>query len=195
MACTPPLTRSPGSLVLHYQNLDNSTFHTIGWHFITGVDLNNVAVLQVEADRIAGFAKAVLTSRRAMASWSIRLPNGATFYSANLTTGAGPGTHATTGGMLNWYSTTLAFEGHGQAPSAGTCSGRIISRLHLGGAILFPIGGKYFDATADATVKAFVDSAMNLSTYLPADYYGQQGNITYQCPMQWNAHTQRKEGS
>ena len=195
MACTIPTTSSPGSLVLFYQNTDNTTIHTISWHFIDGVDLNNIAVLQVEADRLAGLLKPCMTSRRALIDWGIRLPGGATFYRAPLTTGAGNGSHAVASGMQNWYSLTIAFEGKGDAPAAGVCAGRIVSRLHLGGAIDFVPGMKYFDASFDAALTAFIATGLNASTYLPADYWGQQGDVGNTLPVQWNAHTQRKEGS
>lgn len=194
MACTVPITSSPGRLLIHYQNTLNSTSHSIGWHFIYGVDLTGISFLQIEADRLATLLKACMNAGFFLDTWSIVLPNGTVYYTAPLTT-PGAGTHAVNGNMQEWYSTTVAFIGLGDAPIPGGCKGRITSRLHCGGALNFPPGLRKFDANTDTPLKTFINAGLNASTYLPADFYGQQGNIGILCPVQWNAHTQRREGS
>jgi hypothetical protein len=194
MACSPPPTGSPGRLVLHYAAQSGQVRHTIGWHFITGVDLTDIVHLQAEADRLAGLLAACCTAAVTFVDWSIQLPNGSTFYAAPLPS-AHVGTHATATGMQNWASMTVAFEGTGNPSAPGICTGKSVSRVHCYGAVNFRPFDKFFTAAADAAYAAFITSGLNASTYLPADAYGQQADILLLCPIQWNAHTQRTVGS
>lgn len=194
MACTPPATRSPGRLVLKYSAQSGQVRHTIGWHLITGVDLTNIGLLQAEAQRLAGLLAPCCTAAVQIDDWAIQLPDGSTYYTAPLPS-AHPGTHATATGMQNWASMTVAFEGVGNPTAPGVCNGKVISRLHCYGAVDFRPFDKFFVAATDAAYTAFITTGLNASTYLPADYYGQQADILLLCPIQWNAHTQRTVGS
>lgn len=194
MPCTDPGTRSPGKLVLYYTLAPAGGEHSTGFNFITSVNINVVGPLQVEADRLAVLVRGCCTNKVTLTDWGIIQPGGHVFYRAPLTTGAGVGTHALGGVADYWYSQTIAFTGVGLAGAAGICNGRIIFRVHIQGALSFAPGEKTFNGATDAGINAFING-VNASTYLPADFFGQQGDINKICPVQWNAHTQRKEGA
>jgi hypothetical protein len=180
--------------MFHYTNTHNGTSHTIGWHFIASVDISDVALLQLEADRMVDYLKRATTPATHWDTWSIVLPNGTVYYTANLTT-PGNGTHSTNPNMQDWYSTTIALIGLGDAVVPNGCKGRIVARLHTQGALNFTPGLQKFNSSTDSTIDDLITLGLNASTIIPADFYGQQGDIHPLCPVQWNAHTQRKEGS
>lgn len=194
MACTDPGTRSPGRLVLHYQLGTSGQRHTIGWHFIAGVDITNIALLQIEADRLAGLLGPCVPNTIVLTDWSIQRPDGSTYYTAPLAV-AVTGTHSVPGNMQQWHSTTVAFVGTGNQAGPGICNGKIIARLHTYGALNFPPGSKTFDCNSDGPYRHFITDGLNASTYLPADFYGGQGDIIMSAPVQWNSATQKRDGS
>lgn len=193
MACLEPTTVSPGKLVLHYLAPGIGRM-SIGWHFINGVDLTDVVHIRTEADRIANLLKDCLPPLASITDWSITEGNGFPYYNEPFAS-AYIGTHTVNGNMQEYYSTTVAFVGHAQAPSPGGCAGRLVSRLHTFGALNFAPGTKFFDASADSPYAHFISNALNASTYLPADGYGQQGNIGGIMPVQFNAAVQRRVGT
>jgi len=158
---------------------------TIGWHLIAGTDLTNVSLLAAEAQRLANLLGPCVTPIAVFTDFKITLPDGSVYYQAPLATQV-TGTHSVANGMQQWFSTTVAFIGVGNQPLPGTCHGRLVSRLHNFGALLYPPGSKFFAAGSDAAYNAFITNGLNASTYLPADFYGQQGEIKKSMPVQWN---------
>lgn len=193
MACTDPGSRSPGHLVWFYTLGAALRAASISLGLNNTVDISNVAVLQVEADRIAALFKACTTNKVTQVDWGIKLPSGHVYYRAPLTTGAGVGTH----GLVSadyYYSQMVALVGHGIPLTAGGCAGPITARLHIAGALAFTAGQIIFPAATDAAFLALVNG-INASTFVAADFYGRGGNITRNLPVQFNAHTQKKWGT
>jgi hypothetical protein len=194
MPCTPPITRSPGKLELLYAKTGGLIRHSIGWHFIIGVDLSNIALLEAEAQRLAGYMAECLETDMTVADWRIKLPDGSTYYSAPLPA-ARVGARTTQANMQNYLSTTLCFRGRGNPPLPGVCTGQVSSRLFVGGGFIFSPGSKVFNALSVGATDDFVQLGLNASTYLPADFYGHQADISLLLPIQWNASAQRRLGS
>lgn len=194
MSCTVPITNSPGKLHLLYNSTTSLVPHSIGWNFIASVNLTDITSLTAEAQRLADLLGPVLPTICSIVAFKLTLPDGSTWYEAPLPTQVN-GTHNSAGTMQHWKSTTLAFVGHAQPNAPGECAGETISRLHVYGAYNFAPGVKFFDATLDADLDDWIQSGLNASLYVPADRYGQQANILTNCPCQWNAATQRREGS
>lgn len=194
MACTQPTTRSPGKLELLYAKTGGLVRHSIGWHFILGVDLSNIALLEAEAARLATLLAPVLMTDMTIADWRIKLPDGSTYYAAPLPA-AQVGTRTAQLGMQNYLSTTLCFRGRGNPPSPGICVGQVSSRAFIGGGWAIPPAAKSISALSSGVLTDWVDNGLNASTYLPADFYGHQADISYILPVQWNASAQRRLGS
>lgn len=194
MPCLPPATLSPGSLYLVYRSVGPLSRLTIGWNLIFGTDLADIPNLRTEANRLAGYIYKCVPPIATFVNWGIKVHGGGTYYEEPLIT-ALVGTHAVSTDMQEYYSTTVAFVGHGLAPAPGGCAGRIISRLHTFGALNFAPGTRSFDASGNTPYLDFIVRGLNASTYLPSDYYGQQGDIGLIMPVQFNAAIQRRWGS
>lgn len=194
MSCIVPITTSPGRLDLLYQDVSATHIHRLGWNFIAGVDITNHANVDTEAQRLGALLTDCLPSFARLLQWEIILPGGGV-YDTGALSGLGPGTHAQNTQMQNWNSTTVAFVGHAHPLLPGYCAGRTVTRLHTWSCLNFVPGSQFFVATGDAPFLAFITAGLNASTYLPADKYGQQADIQPNMPVQWNAHTQKKEGS
>lgn len=194
MPCLPPATVSPGTLYLVYRATGPLSRLTIGWNLIYGTDLTDIPNLRIEANRLANYIYRCVPPIATFVNWGIRVHGGGVYYEEPLTASL-TGTHAVASSMQEYYSTTVAFVGHGLAPLPGGCAGRIISRLHTFGALPFPPGSKSYNAASDAVYQSFITNGLNASTYLAADYYGQQGEVGLIMPVQWNAAIQRRYGS
>lgn len=194
MSCIVPTTTSPGTLDFLYVATTSLAAKRIGWKFIAGVDITNHALIDAEAQRLALLLTDCLPSFARLVGWEVILPGGGVYDTGGFG-GLGPGTHNLSGVMQSWHSTTVAFVGHAHPLSPGYCAGRTVTRLHTWSCLDFVPGGHFFDANLDAPFLAFVNAGLNASTYLPADRYGQQADISISLPVQWNARTQRREGS
>ncbi len=190
--CTPPSTTSPGVLFLKYTHQGQVT-HTARWAFIAGVDPTDTTVLGAEADRIASKMQAALPPSFVITDWGILTRDGALYYEAPLPAPR-VGSHSTAPAVDDYYSRTITFTGHGQAPVAGGCAGPTRTVLFVGNGYHFIVGQKRINATVDTGLLGYW-VALNDSTYLPADDYGQQVDLRQSGTVQYNAHTQRKEGT
>lgn len=194
MSCTPPITTSPGSLVLRYLRTGTGNRHDIGWRLIAGVDITAISFLRTEAHRLGDLLVDCMSIGSRITDWEVKDATGSVFYTEGYGAG-GQGTAATNGQMQPWYSTTVCFTGVATPPAPGVCHGHSISRLHTYGVLDFPPGLKVLDASGAPAYLAFITTGLNASTYLPADRYGQQAVIEQSMPVQWNAYTQGSEGS
>lgn len=192
MPCIPPTTRSPGFLYLSY-NQSNNAFHTARWAFILGVDITDTVNLRVEANRIAAIMADALQAQFAVTDWGILQADGSHFYSEPF---AAPyvGTKGVAPGADDYYSRTITFTGRGNATLPGVCTGQSRSVLFVGNTYQFVRGEKRFNVGSDVDLMNYLN-ALNTSTYLPADVYGQQVTYSASAPVQFNAHTQRTMGS
>jgi len=190
--CTPPTTHSPGQLYIRY-NHNVLVEHTASWHFIVGVDLTDTVNLRIEANRIASAMADALTNHFNITDWGILDQAGDYYYEEPFAT---PyiGLHGAGTGAEDYYSRTITLTGRGNAPTPGVCSGQTRSVLFVGNTYQFTPGQKRFPTTLDVDLNSY-RLALNASTYLPADAYGQQVDFRVSAPIQFNAHTQRKSGS
>lgn len=193
-ACTLPITSSPGKLALIYNHNATALTHRISWNFIAGVDLTAVSLIAAEADRLANLMKLVLTDEFVISNFAILSRSGGVYYEAPLSA-AQTGVKPPAAGAAEWASTTLTFVGTGNPPTPGTCHGKSISRLFVGASYLFTPQMKYLPAGGYPGLLDFIVNGLNASLYLPADTYGQQADILTNCPVQWNAAAQRRDGS
>jgi len=193
-SCTLPLTTSPGRLALRYIHITQGLSHRIGWSFIAGVSLTDVSDLRVEAERLADLLADCLTANFRFTGWEIQTPGGHTYYTEAF---AAPiiGTLTRPTGATDYRSPTICFSGVGLAPAPGVCHGHSISRVFVGDSYLFAPGQKVMTFNLHPELEAFVVGGLNASTYLPADGYGQQADISGEMPVQFNAAVQRKAGT
>lgn len=194
MSCIDPGTRSPGRLVLVYVDNAFSIRHSMGWHFIAGAVITDIVNIRIEANRLAVLAGKCVTSDYTFVDWEIRTPDGNLFYTEPLSP-IQVGSHGQATGALRWRSQTLDFEGHGQPGVPGGCHGRISFKMFIGGALLYGVGQKTFAISGDAQMDAFRVTGLNASTWVPADYFGQQGDILPTANVQYNAHAQKVLGT
>lgn len=189
--CIVPTTVSPGFLYLQYTHLGLVT-HRARYAFINGVDVTDVPNLHIEAERIAAAMKPALPDSFIITDWGILNHDGSPYYASPLTAPL-TGSHATALGAEDFYSRTITFTGHGLPPIATGCVGRTRAVLFVGKGYQFQVGMKRYNVLADAGLHGYL-TALNVSTYLPADAYGQQVTFGASAPVQFNAHTQRKDG-
>lgn len=192
MPCTPPPTSSPGYLYLAY-NQSVIAFHTARWAFIDGVDITDTVNLRIEANRIAAILVDALQAQFAITDWGILQSDGTHYYSEPFIT---PyiGTHSAAAGSDDYFSRTITFTGRGNASAPGVCTGQSRSVLFVGNTYQFVRGEKRFAVATDVDLNNYL-TALNASTYLPADKYGQQVTYGASAPVQFNAHTQRAVGT
>ena len=194
MSCTVPSTTSPGKLHLGYQSTTSSVSHTISWWLVTGAPISTFAVMAAEANRLAVYLTDCVPDIVRFTDWKCTAPDGS-FIQGGTLGGLGPGTHTINSNMQGWKSLTVAFVGHARPGAPGNCTGESISRLHNFGTLDILPGTKEILATVDPAFEDFVNVGLNSSDVLPADRYGQNVVIELSMPIQWNAYTQRKEGS
>lgn len=190
--CVIPPTLSPGFLFLKYTHRD-VVEHTARYAFIAGVDLTDTVNLRIEADRIAEGMHRAIPPSFVIHDWGILNRDGGLYYDEPLPT-TYAGIHGTVAGLTDYYSPTISFMGRGNPTGPGICIGPSRTVLFVGNGYHFITGQKRINANADAGLLAYFD-AMNSSTYLPADDYGQQITWRNSGTVQWNAHTQRASGS
>lgn len=190
--CTPPATLSPGFLYIKYTHQGLVT-HTARWAFIDGVDIADTVNLRAEANRIAISMRAAVPPSFSLTDWGILNRDGSLFYEEPFTSPIA-GTHGTVAGSDDYFSRTITFTGHGLAPAPGVCAGPSRSVLFVGNGYHFNVGQKRISAAVDTGLLAYW-TALNTSTYLPADDYGQQFPFRGSGTVQFNAHTQRREGT
>lgn len=167
--------------------------HTARWAFIDGVDITDISHLAVEAAEIAAQMVKALPDSAVITDWGVLRADGSHYYSAPFGTPL-TGTHGTATGETDYYSRTLTASGRGIAPTAVICSGLTRTVLFVGKAFHFTVGEKRFNGAGDSGVTAYL-ARLNSSTYLPADEYGQHVDLSYSMTVQFNAHTQKREGT
>jgi hypothetical protein len=192
MSCIVPGTTSPGKLFIEYTDATTGYKHRIAWRFITGVDLTNVSLLRTEVVRLKNLMIPCVTSNLLFSLWGITLPNGTTYYTEPFSPVV-PGTHAQLA-SFGFKSMTVRIEGTAHPPSPGVCFGRTNCVVFHQGALSYRAGDKTHDLTLDAAYSAFV-TGINASTYLPADMFGQQADMLFVAPVQFNAHAQKVVGT
>jgi hypothetical protein len=193
MACTEPITTSPGRLILYYIKGGIGERFSTSFKFISGVVLTDIADIRTEAERIAGLMAVCLPVDTAVTDWAIGIGGTGIFY-AEAFGAPFVGSHTIHGQMQAWLSTTVALVGTGNQSAPGICHGNITARMHTFGTINFAPGTRFYNSADDSAYSHLV-SGLNASTYLPADGYGQQGDIRTILAVQWNAATQDRLGS
>lgn len=194
MSCTVPSTNSPGKLHLIYTNTTSSPEHGLSWWTKIGTPIGNAAVMGAEALRLATYLVDCTNNNTRFTGWKATAPDGSFIVGGNLGS-LGPGTHGVVAGMKGWLSLTVAFVGHASPAVPGNCAGESIARLHNYGTLNIAVGQKEVVASTDSAFEDFINLGLNASDIVAADRYGQDVVIEANMPIQWNAYTQRKEGS
>lgn len=189
--CTPPTTHSPGFLFVRYTH-NLLVTHTARWAFIVGVDITDTVNLRIEANRLAAAMADALTNHFEVTDWGILDQFGDHYYEEPFAS-AYTGTKGAAAGAEDYYSKTITLTGRGNATSPGVCSGQTRSVLFVGNTYQFAPFEKRFISTSDVDYNGY-RLAINASTYLPADEYGQQVDFRVSAPVQFNAHTQKRNG-
>lgn len=190
--CIVPTTVSPGFLYIKYTHL-GQVEHSARWALVNTADVTNVPGLRTEAEEIGQAMKGALADSFAMHTWGILNRDGSPYYEEPFTAPI-VGVHSSATGAEDYFSKTITFTGHGLPPIATGCVGKTRSVLFVGKTYFFNIGQKRFPVLTDVGLHAYL-TRLNSSVYLPADDYGQQVAFGASAPIQFNAHTQRKEGS
>lgn len=191
--CVPPVTTSPGHLVLAYAHTTQSLRHVCQVRWKSNVDIYNFAARLADAQALSQRIQACISPAFTIDGWAIKDSTGRTIHSAGF---AVPyvGTHAPAANVADLRSRTLTIEGVGTPNPPGSCYGRCALRFHTGATYDFIPGEKFILDGADIlldTLRAWLDSAAAVW----ADFYGQAGICKSSMPVQFNAHTQRKDGS
>jgi len=193
MACTDPLTISPGFLRLDYLHSTQSLSHSTRARLVFGVDPTDVALMGLTALDWAVAWRGIVPPQFVCGGYSVLRHDGSLMYSNSFGT-ATAGTHAVAGGALDYASRTLAFTGRGIAGTAVECSGEEIGRVFVGGAYEFIPRQKFMVPGADAAVDAYA-VFLEDSTVIWADEFGNKAGIRPRYPVQFNAHAQGRNGT
>ena len=187
---TDPGTRSPGSLVLFYN--DRGHEHTCSVALVDGVDINGVAALRADATALADVVAGVLPSNREITGWGIKpKPTGSTYREAF--SEVIPGTHGTDSGTTDFFSYTWSVMGRSAGTGVGAARGSTRMVLHVGNIHVISAGDLIYTGASDGALIALVDN-LGASTRYFADFYGQKADFTGRITVQFNAHTQRVLG-
>jgi hypothetical protein len=193
MSCTfPARPYSPGHLVLFYHH-DAGPDHTVSMGLNRTVDISSISPLRVEANALAFLFSACNTVKFTWLDWGIRLPDGSLYYREPLTAPI-TGSHAVATSAQNLFSSTVTLTGKADAISVGDCTGQFRSMIFVGAAFEFVQGEKARPSSADTAIAALI-ARLNLSVFVPADYYGQTGSYRARFTVQYNAHAQKRNGS
>lgn len=187
---TDPGTRSPGSLVLFYD--DRGIEHTCSVSLVDGVDINGVADLRTDATALAAVVAGVLPSNRTITGWGIKpKPTGSSYREAFAT--PIPGVHGTDSGTTDFFSYTWTIMGRSAGTGVGAARGGTRMVLYVGNIHVIAAGDLTYVGAADTALNALVAN-LSASTRYFADYYGQKADFTGHVTVQFNAHTQRVLG-
>lgn len=191
MPCQAPNTRYPGTLFWAYTQAGN--VHTASMHLIVGTVLTDIVNLRIEAERIAQSWAAAVYSGVIITGWGIRLQDGTVYYQENFVQPA-VGSHVAVTGLADAYSKTITMTGQGVPSQPGRCRGQFRFEFFVGRTYQFGPGQKHMTAADDNALSA-LQMAFDHSTYGPADFYGQQGEMRAVYPIQYNGHTQKHLGT
>lgn len=187
---TDPGTRSPGALVLFYN--DRGYEHSCSVALVAGVDIDGVAALRSDATALAPLVAALLPNNREITGWGIRpKPSGSSYREAFTTPFTG--THGTDSGTTDFFSYTWTIMGRSAGTGVGAARGTTRMVLHVGNIHVIGAGDLIYTGGADAALTALL-AAIVASTRFFADYYGQKADPTGRTTVQFNAHTQRVLG-
>lgn len=192
MPCIVPGTISPGKLFIQYVDTLTGYKHRVSWRLYAGVDITILPILRAEAILLKTALVACVISNLTFTEWGILSPSGSVLYAEGFTPVVA-GTHP----LLMSYafkSPTVRIEGTAHPPFPGACFGRTNFVVFHQGALKYIVGQKSFDLGTDVGFAALV-AAVNASTILPADLFGQPAIMNLLAPVQFNAHAQRVEGT
>jgi len=147
------------------------------------------AIADVWGDNVA----AALDNHLHVIGWGTQDINGGLILQDTFGT-AKIGTHVSAAGALDLKSRTVSFNGHGTPSVTGNCKGACSHRIYTADTFSFIPGEKYIANGVDTdldTLATFYTS----STVVWYDYYGQKGTVRPLYAVQFNAYTQRKQGS
>lgn len=185
-----PGTRSPGSLVLFYNDRGNE--HSCSVALVAGVDIDGVAALRADAVALAPLVAALLPSNRSITGWGIKpRPSGSTYREAFSSPFGG--THGTDSGTTDFFSYTWSIMGRSAGTGVGAARGATRMVLHVGNIHVIGAGDLIYTGAADTALNALVADFAASTRYF-ADYYGQKADFTGRVTVQFNAHTQRTLG-
>lgn len=185
-----PGTRSPGSLVLFYN--DRGHEHTCSVTLVAGVDIDGVAALRSDAVALAAVVAQVLPSNRSITGWGIKpRPSGSTYREAF--DAPVVGLHGTDSGTTDFFSYTWSIMGRSAGTGVGSARGTTRMVLHVGNIRVIGAGDLIYTGAGDAGLTALLGNLAASTRYF-ADWYGQKADFTGRVTVQFNAHTQRVLG-
>lgn len=185
-----PGTRSPGSLVLFYN--DRGHEHSCSVALVAGVDINGVTALRADAVALAPLVAACLPSNRSVTGWGIKpRPRGSSYREAFDTPFVG--SHGTDSGTTDFFSYTWTINGRSAGTGVGAARGSTRMVLHVGDIHVISAGDKIYSGATDVAFAALIANFASSTRYF-ADYYGQKADFTGRITVQFNAHTQKVLG-
>lgn len=191
--CVPPVTSSPGHLVLQYAHTTQSLRHVMQVRWKYNVDIYNIAARLADAQALSNIIKSCQSPAFTIDGWAIKDNTGRVIHSASFPVPY-VGTHTPAGNVADLRSRTVTIVGEGTPNPPGSCFGKAFLRFHTGATYDFVPGMKFIQPNADIpldTLRAYLDQAAAVW----ADFYGQAAICKGPMPVQFNAHTQRKDGS
>lgn len=187
---TDPGTRSPGSLVLFYN--DRGHEHSCSVTLVAGVDINGVAALRSDAMALAPLVAAMFPSNRSITGWGIKpRPSGSTYREAFDTPIVG--SHGTDSGTTDFFSYTWTINGRSAGTGVGAARGTTRMVLHVGNIHVISAGDLIYTGASDSAMASLLDNLATSTRYF-ADFYGQKADFTGRITVQFNAHTQKTLG-
>lgn len=190
MPVTDPGTRSPGKIVLLYNNGLND--HLIGANFVGEVFPSDISDIRTEAEAFAAVVAHLLLPSGFVNAWRVTDPVGGNLYEESFDPPV-EGTTTPDPDLLISQSFSLTSTGKGQAPSFGVKKGNTRTVLFPGYYNPANWGETYIDASSDNYDDAIVDF-LGDSTLIGADFYGQKATYKQLYLVQVNAHWQKNYG-
>jgi hypothetical protein len=187
---TAPPTLSPGKLALVYNYL--SITHQASVNFVNGVDLDDIASIQTDAETLATYTGEVLPAPARITGYKVLSPTGQVLYRGSF---SGPvlGSHGSDPGFPAFYSPTLKIMGRGAPTTLLTGSGHCSYLLFTRNAYPFVVGEK--ELPVFDTPLAALMTQLNTNLRVWADFYGQHADTTGEVFTQFHAHEQKRNGS
>lgn len=192
MAGTDPGTRSPGHIFWRYTHAGKP--RTMSCRLVNSADLVDLTAIRAAAFGFASDIAVCLPNTVVIPSWGIKGNDGHSEIEESFISPIA-GTVGVAVGLDDFFSTTLTIEGRGGATTIGGASGRALIRFHVGGTLQPLQGKKLYTLSELGLGYVTLLSNLNDNTVFFADYYGQKADAIGSLPYQFNAHTQRKDGT
>lgn len=199
MATIRPSTRTPGSLKILYKK--GLVAHRLSVNLLANIDINDFAARRADAINLAGKIQGVMPASVELSSWALYTrPNTnqpPTLIYAEALTGPFIGVAPAIVQTPDTNSHTVTVTGTGTPGQPDWAVGAMRLVLFNGNAMSIVLGEKVRASNALTPVTGWNALLTDLaaSNHYWADFYGQKGTLHQLMPVQFNAHTQRVNGT